>query len=84
MINVRSGDIDKDHTTNPVPFLLIANEFKFPKSNNVPYLSISSRVPTGVVSDIAPSILELFDLPKPAEMTGVSLFNEIDEVPKKH
>jgi 2,3-bisphosphoglycerate-independent phosphoglycerate mutase len=84
MINVRSGDIDKDHTTNPVPFLLIANEFRFPKSNNVPYLSISSRVPTGVVSDIAPSILELFDLPKPAEMTGVSLFNEIDEVPKKH
>ena len=29
MINLKTGDIDKDHTTNPVPFLLIANEFKF-------------------------------------------------------
>jgi len=83
MINPKTGDIDKDHTTNPVPFLLVANELKFPKSLNRKYSFLSTRVPAGVISDIAPTVLELFGLPKPLEMTGVSLFTELDDVPRK-
>lgn len=83
MINTRSGDIDKDHTTNPVPFLLVANEFKFAKTFNRLYVFLASRVPAGIISDIAPTILELLGLPKPVEMTGISLLSVIDEVPKK-
>jgi 2,3-bisphosphoglycerate-independent phosphoglycerate mutase len=83
MINVRTGDIDKDHTTNPVPFLLVANEFKLAKPLDRNYLFLSSRVPAGVISDIAPTILDLLGLPKPAEMTGINLLELIDEVPKK-
>ncbi len=83
MINPRTGDIDKDHTTNPVPLLLAANEFKFPKPLDADFNSLSAQVPAGVISDIAPTILELFGLPKPPEMTGINLLDAIDEVPKK-
>jgi 2,3-bisphosphoglycerate-independent phosphoglycerate mutase len=83
MINNRTGDIDKDHTTNPVPFLLVANEFKFPKAFSHDYAFLATRVPAGVISDVAPTILELFGLLKPTEMTGISLFEVFDDVPRK-
>lgn len=84
MINTKTGDIDKDHTTNPVPLLFVANEFKFPGPINRDYSFLSARVPAGVISDVAPTILDLFAIPKPAEMTGISLLELIDEVPVKH
>lgn len=77
MINTKSGDIDKDHTTNPVPFLIIANELKFIQPVEVGFLSLSAKVPVGAISDIAPTILGLMGLPKPVEMTGVDLMQEI-------
>jgi 2,3-bisphosphoglycerate-independent phosphoglycerate mutase len=83
MINVRTGDIDKDHTTNPVPLLLACNAFKFAKPLELNFSSLSARVPAGAISDVAPTILELFGLPKPPEMTGVNLLEYIDEVPVK-
>ena len=75
MLNLKSGEIDKDHTTNPVPFILIANEFKFdtPKISN--YLSLSARVPDGVISDVAPSVLALLGIEKSAEMDGINLLD---------
>ncbi len=80
MINLKTGDIDKDHTTNPVPFLLVARDFKFPKPVNLTYIDLASFVPAGVISDIAPTILGLLGLPKPEEMTGINLLEVIDEV----
>ncbi len=80
MINTKTGDIDKDHTTSPVPFLVIANEFKFAKPLDGGYQILSARIPSGVVSDIAPTILELFGLPKPPEMTGINLFSVMDPI----
>lgn len=79
MVNNKTGDIDKDHTTNPVPFLLIGNEFKRAVPLTHGYIGLASRVPAGVISDIAPTILDLFGLPKPAEMTGISLLDVIDK-----
>lgn len=83
MISSRSGDIDKDHTTSPVPFLLIANELKFPRQLEMDYCDLAARVPAGIISDIAPTVLELYGLPKPMEMTGMSLMEEVDEVPSR-
>jgi 2,3-bisphosphoglycerate-independent phosphoglycerate mutase len=77
MINLKTGDIDKDHTTNPVPLLLVANEFKFKKPLSVGYVSLAARVPEGVISDVAPTILELMGLPKPSEMTGINLLEVV-------
>ncbi len=77
MINPKSGDIDKDHTTNPVPFLLIANEFKFTNPKETGYQNLAAQIPEGVISDIAPTILDLLGLEKPGEMTGISLLEEL-------
>ena len=47
------------HTTNPVPFILIDNEIKSIKS--------------GILGDIAPTILDLLGVKQPKEMTQHSL-----------
>lgn len=49
------------HTANPVPLLLIDPQRR------------SVRLRPGILADIAPTILELMALAKPAEMTGQSL-----------
>ena len=60
MIDYTTGDPHTAHTTNPVPILLIS-------SNN------SLKVKEGRLADIAPSLLDIMGLEKPAEMTGESL-----------
>ncbi|HZG56916.1 2,3-bisphosphoglycerate-independent phosphoglycerate mutase [Paenibacillus sp.] len=53
------GTRNTAHTINPVP-LIVTRE------------GVSLR-DDGILADIAPTLLELLQLPKPAEMTGVSL-----------
>jgi 2,3-bisphosphoglycerate-independent phosphoglycerate mutase len=47
------------HTTNPVPVLVMGSE--------------AASLADGRLADIAPTLLDLMGLPKPAEMSGVSL-----------
>jgi 2,3-bisphosphoglycerate-independent phosphoglycerate mutase len=54
-----TGGAHTAHTTNPVPLLLMG-------AGDV-------SLAEGRLSDIAPTLLELMNLPKPAEMTGASL-----------
>jgi len=58
MINP-DGSPNTAHTTNPVPFILVDKELK--------------EVHDGVLGDIAPTILELMGIEKPAVMTQHSL-----------
>ena len=63
MINLKTGEIDVEHSTNHVPFILVNEKLKDKvKLNN-----------NGVLGDIAPTILELMGREKPREMTGRSL-----------
>lgn len=78
MLNLKSGDIDKEHSTSPIPFVLVAKEFEISPPKNRDYLSLSSHVPVGIVSDIAPTVLELMGLEKPQEMNGVSLLSVLN------
>ncbi len=59
-----NGEKCPSHTVNPVPFILISEKFHELKTP-------AKRTPE--LQDIAPTALKLLDLPKPAEMTGVSL-----------
>jgi 2,3-bisphosphoglycerate-independent phosphoglycerate mutase len=59
MIDER-GEPHTAHTTNPVPFIVIGDD---------PTL----RLRSGVLGDVAPTVLKLLGLPQPPEMTGSSL-----------
>ena len=58
MINP-DGSPNTAHTTNPVPIILVDKELK--------------TIHDGVLGDLAPTILELIGIEKPAVMTGTSL-----------
>jgi len=57
------GTINTDHSNNPVPLVIIANAYK----------GKALQLPKGVMSDLAPTLLYLMGLPKPAEMIGRNL-----------
>ncbi len=57
------------HTTNPVPLILVEGEkAKIPGNNTNVTLRTDGRL-----ADIAPTILDILQLPQPAQMTGCSL-----------
>lgn len=76
-IDLQTGFIIKEHSSNPVPLLLVGQEWE----NHPTALSLgsdlSSLTPIGLLSDVAPTVLELIGLPKPKEMTGQSLLKYI-------
>jgi 2,3-bisphosphoglycerate-independent phosphoglycerate mutase len=80
LVDFKSGGIDKEHSNNPVPLIFVANQFKRKKPIIGGITSLSSKVPVGVLSDVAPTMLELMGIEKPAEMTGVSLFNQLTKL----
>lgn len=71
LFNPKTGEPETKHDSNPVPIYLIANEFK--RERNLKEIENSETTPVGILSDIAPTILELMKIPKPKEMTGQSL-----------
>ncbi|MDD5547797.1 MAG: 2,3-bisphosphoglycerate-independent phosphoglycerate mutase [Candidatus Pacebacteria bacterium] len=60
------------HDLSPVPIYMIAKEFQSNKTIAEAELIESETI--GILSDVAPTILEIMDLPKPKTMTGQSLF----------
>jgi len=56
------------HTTNRVPFVYA------PFDGNNKQLKAS-----GILADVAPTILELLNISQPLEMTGTTLFNNLEE-----
>ena len=60
MIDYKTGEPHTAHTTNPVPLILV--------SNNENY-----KVKSGKLADLAPTLLEILGIDKPAEMTGESI-----------
>ena len=56
------GKINTAHTTNPVPFVVCCDGVELKNG--------------GRLADIAPTILEIMNIPQPAEMTGNSLINK--------
>ncbi len=75
MFNMQTGQIDKEHTANPVPFILIAKPFagrRFGWQDAVNN-DLSTVQPQGILSDVAPTILKLMGIKQPKTMTGMSL-----------
>lgn len=75
LLNLQTGGLDKEHSTNPVPLLVIAKEFMGQAgATGDPLDSDLSLLPcAGVLADVAPTVLKLMGLDKPDEMTGKPL-----------
>ena len=61
MINYETGQPHTAHTTNPVPFILYNYDDSYTLREG------------GCLADIAPTLLQIMELPQPKEMTGKSL-----------
>lgn len=66
-INPKTGQISTEHTDNPVPFIAISKAFEGK------YI----RLPTGILADVAPTILALMGIPKPSSMSGRNLLEDV-------
>lgn len=64
MVNPRTGDPDTEHTTNPVPFIIVSGDTEIRKTK----LKIN-----GVLAQVAPTILDIEGIQKPASMRNESL-----------
>jgi 2,3-bisphosphoglycerate-independent phosphoglycerate mutase len=63
MINLKTGEIDTEHSCNQVPFIVV-------NKNTGNKIKLRNG---GTLGDIAPTILELLGIEKPENMTGKSL-----------
>jgi len=66
------------HTTNPVPFFLISNDVKRKKPLEEEEIEKENKQVKGTLTDVAPTILELLGVQKPALMTGTSLLDKLE------
>ncbi len=63
MISNTTGEVDTEHSTYPVPFIIIGKQFM-----NKPVM-----LPTGILADVAPTMLHIMGINKPESMTGRAL-----------
>lgn len=63
LINNDTGEIDTEHSIFPVPLIIIGQQFS----------SQSVMLPTGILADVAPTMLKILGINKPESMTGRAL-----------
>lgn len=73
--NLVTGDMDKEHSTNPVPFIVVKKELEglSAPSGDVVGGDLSMTSPVGMLADVAPTVLKLLELRQPEQMTGQPL-----------
>lgn len=73
--NLQTHDVDKEHSTNPVPLWIVGKMFegKTSPSGDVPNGDLSLVPPIGMLADVAPTLLKIIGVPQPPEMTGTAL-----------
>jgi len=59
MINLETGEIDTEHSTNPVPFILVSRDKELCRC----------KLRRGILADVAPTILKIMGVKKPRLMT---------------
>ncbi|NUM25423.1 MAG: 2,3-bisphosphoglycerate-independent phosphoglycerate mutase [Candidatus Buchananbacteria bacterium] len=76
MINLQTGEVSKEHSTNPVPFIVVGDRWKgktlvsgLDSANG----DLSVLTPAGILADISPTLLKLLEIDQPEDMTGSPL-----------
>lgn len=76
MVNLQTGEMSKEHSTNSVPFILIGDQFKgqtLVSGLDSAGGDLSVITPSGILADISPTVLKLLEIEQPPEMTGSPL-----------
>ena len=76
LLNLQTQAIDKEHSTNPVPLLLVGEAWAGQSSTaglGDASRDLSLQMPAGMLADVSPTVLKLMGLPPEPEMTGSSL-----------
>jgi len=78
----KNQDPETKHTLNPVPFILVMPDNRktlIQGAFSAPSSTLSKIITAKeTLADIAPTILEILNLPKPEEMTGHSLLKKLE------
>ena len=69
LINPVTGSIDTEHSTFPVPFIAVNSSWE----------GMGVQLPTGILADVATTILEVMQISKPVNMTGRNLLENMLE-----
>ncbi len=74
LLNLQTKILDKEHSTNPVPCIIVNKEYEA-KNAEIEAVGgdLSLLQPRGTLSDIAPTILKIMGRPIPESMTGAPL-----------
>ncbi|MDP3764661.1 MAG: 2,3-bisphosphoglycerate-independent phosphoglycerate mutase [bacterium] len=72
-INTLSGEINTEHTINPVPFYLVTNNLKKPQGDK------NKNQVGGILQDVAATVLDLMQIAPPNDMDGRSLLPTLYE-----
>lgn len=67
MIDAKNGQIETEHSTNPVPFIAISKNLS----------TRAQTISSGILADVAPTILSLLGLKVPSSMTGRNLLANV-------
>jgi 2,3-bisphosphoglycerate-independent phosphoglycerate mutase len=69
MIDAQTGQIETEHSSNPVPFIVISKDL----------LGRSQVLTSGILADVAPTILKILGLEVPGSMTGHNLLDSLSK-----
>jgi len=75
LFNPLTGLPETQHDPSPAPIYLVGKEFMRPRTEVE--IRRSEKENTGILADVAPTILELMAISKPKEMTGQSLLKAL-------
>lgn len=76
-IHYGTKEAETDHTSNPVPLHYVREYLRRTTPRSEAELTALFSAPIGVLADVAPTILDILQIPKPSEMTGISLLNSL-------
>jgi 2,3-bisphosphoglycerate-independent phosphoglycerate mutase len=71
--NLSTGEIDTEHSTNPIPLWFITPDNHREKAADE--MMREQNEVRGLLSDVAPTVLDVMGVPQPKEMNGSSLLS---------
>ncbi len=70
-----TGEIDTEHSTNPIPLWYITPDNH--REKTAEEMMREQNEVNGLLSDVAPTVLDLMEIEKPVEMNGASLLQNL-------